>query len=481
MSDALNFILNNFKTVSTLKQSNHGHTELVCGDDDVIYIRKILPYTNTAFQKMCKLSSVHLPKIFYCLEDNGYTYVIEEYIKGYTLQEILDNRGFLDEALTEQIILQMCDVLEILHTNNIIHRDIKPSNMMLQADNRLVLIDFGAAREIKTVQGRDTVVLGTPGYAPPEQYGFAETDVRSDFYALGITMNELLGPEYDGKLKKIIVKCTRFDPQQRIASTKELKSLLIQNTRKKYMVTVLIVIFLGIVGFYWLKGENVIFDPMLQDIKVADEKNNFKKNSSKESAPAQEKKEVSQVKGKISEAEKQKEKTELEKSTKTLQTAVEFSSQNWDQFEKVGESSIRNFGVREIEKQGFILVNYRMDKWPRNIIVNNTDKPLNNPAITMYFTDFAISGDNFEVSGWGGRIEKTEYADAVYYAEYGRGVYKKVTLKLIGNVPANDYAELSLFGGINGYFVTGPSPTVRVVFRADNAGEIVQEYSIKIL
>ena len=90
---------------------------------------------------------------------------------------------------------ELCEVLVFLHGYGIIHRDIKPSNLLLAPDGHIRLIDFDAAREGKPSADNDTRLLGTRGYAPPEQYGFAQTDSRADIYAAGVTMKQLLGKQ----------------------------------------------------------------------------------------------------------------------------------------------------------------------------------------------------------------------------------------------------------------------------------------------
>ena len=162
-------------------------------------------------------------KIFFCAEEDGKTFTVEEFIEGESLLERLEQQNFLSESEAEEILLQMCDGLKELHGRKIIHRDIKPSNMILQADGRIRLIDFDAARIFKDEQETDTNLLGTRGYAPPEQYGCGQTDPRSDIYSLGVTIKNLLGEGYDGRLKKILDKCTAYDPARRFQSTDELR------------------------------------------------------------------------------------------------------------------------------------------------------------------------------------------------------------------------------------------------------------------
>ena len=162
-------------------------------------------------------------KIIYCAEEDGKTFIVEEFIEGRSLLERIEQKNFLSESEAEKILLQMCDGLKELHEQKIIHRDIKPSNMILQADGRIRLIDFDAARIFKDNKATDTELLGTKSYAPPEQYGFGQTDPRSDIYSLGVTIKNLLGKGYGGRLKKILDKCTAYDPAQRFQSADELR------------------------------------------------------------------------------------------------------------------------------------------------------------------------------------------------------------------------------------------------------------------
>lgn len=113
-------------------------------------------------------------------------------------------------------LFELCDVLRFLHRHHILHRDIKPSNLLLGGDGHIRLIDFDAAREEKAEAESDTRLLGTRGYAPPEQYGFAQTDERTDIYALGITVRELLGEKAEKlRWRHILKKCTALEPKKR--------------------------------------------------------------------------------------------------------------------------------------------------------------------------------------------------------------------------------------------------------------------------
>lgn len=174
--------------------------------------------------------STHIPKIYRLIERGDALLVVEEYIDGQTLDELLTYRpnDFTEDFVLE-IILQLSDCLQNLYFSHIVHRDIKPSNIMLTKDNVVKLIDFGIARTIKFAQHADTEVLGTRGYAPPEQYGLfevAQTDSRSDIYSLGVTMKILLGKDYDGYLLKYLDRCTALDPANRYGDGGELRAAL---------------------------------------------------------------------------------------------------------------------------------------------------------------------------------------------------------------------------------------------------------------
>ena len=161
--------------------------------------------------------------------------VVEEYIPGRTLQQVIDQRQGAEEEAVFALGRDICAALQVIHsmTPPVIHRDIKPSNIILSDSGRYVLIDFDASRRFAEEAAEDTVLLGTFGYAAPEQYGFSQTDARSDIFSLGATMYEYrTGRPYrkdadvPGRLGDIISKCTRFDPKDRYQSAGELARAL---------------------------------------------------------------------------------------------------------------------------------------------------------------------------------------------------------------------------------------------------------------
>lgn len=161
--------------------------------------------------------------------------VVEEYIPGRTLQQVIDQRQGAEEEAVFALGRDICAALQAIHsmTPPVIHRDIKPSNIILSDSGRYVLIDFDASRRFAEEAAEDTVLLGTFGYAAPEQYGFSQTDARSDIFSLGATMYEYRtglpyrkNADVPGRLGDIISKCTRFDPKDRYQTAGELARAL---------------------------------------------------------------------------------------------------------------------------------------------------------------------------------------------------------------------------------------------------------------
>ena len=191
------------------------------------YVLKIIKRIGTPYPQMLKLRQSNLPILHYVAETDNVTYVIEEYLQGMNLQEYFDRYGSLNENTVCQYAMEMCDCLELLHSHHILHRDIKPSNLFLTDDHRMKLIDFDAGRVGKADKDNDTQIIGTPGFASPEQYGFQQTDERTDIYSLGLTLQMLLGYDtYKGFMLPILKRCTEFDPSKRYASARKLRQAI---------------------------------------------------------------------------------------------------------------------------------------------------------------------------------------------------------------------------------------------------------------
>lgn len=181
----------------------------------------------------------HLPTILECYLRDDVLVVVMEYLHGETLQDLV-YRCDPSEGLARDVFPQLCDAVSELHEEfdpPIIHRDLKPSNIIM-SQGGCTIIDFGIAREFKDGAQADTAHFGTRQFAPPEQFGFGQTTVRSDVYALGMLLYFCLTETipntgnraswYEDQripmsLREVIAKSTTFDPQQRYSSARDLK------------------------------------------------------------------------------------------------------------------------------------------------------------------------------------------------------------------------------------------------------------------
>ncbi|MGL4453148.1 MAG: serine/threonine-protein kinase [Sarcina sp.] len=198
------------------------------------YIKKILSKDNLKVysklkNKQCKNRA---QVIEYFLVDENLI-VIEELVNGRTIENILQIED-LDEDEIVRIIIGICNGLSDIHNMKepIIHRDIKPSNIMINSEGVVKLIDFDAARVSNELNNRDTRLIGTTGYASPEQFGFAQTDTRSDIYSIGVLLNYMILKKLpfeelaDGDIGEIIKRATQIDRAHRYQTVEELKTAL---------------------------------------------------------------------------------------------------------------------------------------------------------------------------------------------------------------------------------------------------------------
>lgn len=216
-----------YQVLQVLKQKERETVSIVKDTQQSgIYLQRVIQDKNSSYLKLQDMQHKNLPRIIAVYAQPERLVVIEQFIMGSNLSNILKDEKSLSEKEVQQISMQLCDVLAYLHGNNIIHRDIKPDNIMLTEDGTIKLIDFDIARSVKESQTSDTAYFGTKGYAPPEQYGFSQTDQRADIYALGKTMETLLGNNYRGQLQFVIRRCTEIDPQKRYKSMGQVKRAL---------------------------------------------------------------------------------------------------------------------------------------------------------------------------------------------------------------------------------------------------------------
>ena len=171
------------------------------------------------YRKLLDYTCPNLPTVYEVAVRGAENLVIEEYIQGDTLGFLLKG-GLFSVDETRRIVLQVCRALWVLHSIGAVHRDVKPENIILRGDEA-VLIDFDAARLHKPEHEMDTQILGTTGFAAPEQYGLSQSDIRTDIYALGVLINVMLTGKHPskelagGKMGRIVDRCTHVNPQHR--------------------------------------------------------------------------------------------------------------------------------------------------------------------------------------------------------------------------------------------------------------------------
>lgn len=208
-------------------------------------------------QLLATLNHPNIPKVFDKFIFQGKYYLSMEYVQGEDLGKLITDRGTIEEKLVASYGAQMATVLYYLHQQKppIVFRDVKPSNIMI-ANDQVKLIDFGIARMFTPAKKGDTMRIGSPGYAPPEQYG-GQTDPRSDIYALGVTLHHAatgydptisqtpfiipparqLNPKVSAEMEAVITRATQLDPDKRYQNCLEMKREL-QNVMRMHGMNV---------------------------------------------------------------------------------------------------------------------------------------------------------------------------------------------------------------------------------------------------
>jgi len=198
------------------------------------YVLKILNQIDLPISQIQKLNCNGIPKIYRIIEDEKHTYILEEYIHGKTLEQIINDNSTknFSENEIKNIFLSLCKTLKILHDDEIAHQDIKLSNILMSDDGDIKLIDFDSATEFGFNDLFGKRKNGTEGFAAPEQYIEDKLiDGRTDIYALGVTIRTLLSENYKGDLRTVINKCVEFDANNRFQTVDEIIDVL-ENHKK---------------------------------------------------------------------------------------------------------------------------------------------------------------------------------------------------------------------------------------------------------
>ncbi len=227
--------LSYYKKVAMVSE-RHGVSLVQHVENNRFYVMKELKTHDLAvYRYLADHPAPGIPRIYDLILLGDTLYVVEEYISGNALQEVLRKKRTLSLEESRDLILQIASILAPLHrlTPPIVHRDIKPSNLILTEKGRLYLIDFDAAKESHPEKEADTVLMGTAGYAAPEQYGFSVSGPPADVYAMGVLLHVMLTGRLPGqqrqpgemaitgKLEHVIKKCIRMDAGARYANAGE--------------------------------------------------------------------------------------------------------------------------------------------------------------------------------------------------------------------------------------------------------------------
>ena len=204
-----------------LKWGRKLQAEMLCNEMEIL-------------QKLTDMGLTGIPKAYRIFEENSGVYFLREYIEGTPLSQMVLQKGGIQERELCRISIKICRATEQFQKleDPMIHRDIKPENIVITHGGEVAFIDFGTMRSYKKDSQRDTFVVGTRGTAAPEQYGYNQTDQRTDVYAIGRTMLYMATESYEldqilecgvnRELKKIIKKACSFEPDKRYADAAEL-------------------------------------------------------------------------------------------------------------------------------------------------------------------------------------------------------------------------------------------------------------------
>lgn len=207
-------------------------------DEDLRHFRR-------EFELLSRLRHPSLPRALELFADRGFHFLAEEFVPGDNLQQRIERHGRLSVQEASTVTLHLLEVLAYLHGQGVIYRDLKPDNVLVLRDGTPRLIDFGAARRFRAGVTRDTVLLGTPGYASPEHYGSAQTDARSDVYTAGAILHAMLTgrnpadgpmwqfprpgdvhPDIPEAVGEVAMQALHLDPGERYQSAGEMRNAL---------------------------------------------------------------------------------------------------------------------------------------------------------------------------------------------------------------------------------------------------------------
>ena len=224
MNFTMEYYLSKYEELSVLSDTKKCRTSLMRNKDtgELVVKKEMGKESFSVYSLLKSIKNKNLIKVLECFRDEDKTIEIEEYVNGKRLDDYFQEK----KATLEQVVdvgIALCEGLAPMHKLNLVHRDIQPKNIIITNEGSLKIIDFDISRKENENATHDTTLLGTVGYAAPEQYGFAQTTNRSDIYSIGAVLKELSS---FSELDKIIAKCMEMDPANRYENVERLKNEL---------------------------------------------------------------------------------------------------------------------------------------------------------------------------------------------------------------------------------------------------------------
>ena len=224
MNFTMEYYLSKYEELSVLSDTKKCRTSLMRNKDtgELVVKKEMGKESFSVYSLLKSIKSKNLIKVLECFRDEDKTIEIEEYVNGKRLDDYFREK----KATLEHVVdvgIALCEGLAPMHKLNLVHRDIQPKNIIITNEGSLKIIDFDISRKENENATHDTTLLGTVGYAAPEQYGFAQTTNRSDIYSIGAVLKELSS---FSELDKIIAKCMEMDPANRYENVEQLENEL---------------------------------------------------------------------------------------------------------------------------------------------------------------------------------------------------------------------------------------------------------------
>lgn len=224
MNFTMEYYLSKYEELSVLSDTKKCRTSLMRNKDtgELVVKKEMGKESFSVYSLLKSIKNKNLIKVLECFRDEDKTIEIEEYVNGKRLDDYFQEK----KATLEQVVdvgIALCEGLAPMHKLNLVHRDIQPKNIIITNEGNLKIIDFDISRKENENATHDTTLLGTVGYAAPEQYGFAQTTNRSDIYSIGAVLKELSS---FSELDKIIAKCMEMDPANRYENVEQLENEL---------------------------------------------------------------------------------------------------------------------------------------------------------------------------------------------------------------------------------------------------------------